>query len=111
VAHRDDDRSQGQRSYGLREKIRDGAASQRGDDVNGRGGPFPPAPDSLRAWRAVPEDSQSSLCRVAHGVSQGLLRDRSNRLRALGNAVVPQVAEVIGGLIVDLENQHRKGKQ
>ena len=42
-------------------------------------------------WRSEPD-----VGRVAHGVPS-----RVERLRALGNAVVPQVAEVIGRLIIE----------
>ena len=42
-----------------------------------------------RRWPAEP-----SICRVAHGIP-----NRSHRLRGLGNAIVPQVAEVIFGAI------------
>jgi DNA (cytosine-5)-methyltransferase 1 len=46
-------------------------------------------------WEAEPQ-----LGRVAHGVP-----NRVDRLRCLGNAVVPQVAEVIGRAIVAMENE------
>lgn len=44
-------------------------------------------------WAAEPQ-----LGRVAHGIS-----DRAHRLRALGNALVPQIAEWIGSRIVERE--------
>lgn len=40
--------------------------------------------------------SEPSVGRVANGVS-----DRVDRLKGLGNAIVPQVAEVVGALIMD----------
>jgi DNA (cytosine-5)-methyltransferase 1 len=47
-------------------------------------------------WRSDPADEpQSSVGRVAHGVPR-----RVDRLRGLGNAVVPQVAEFIGRRIL-----------
>ncbi len=49
-------------------------------------------------WSAEPD-----VGRVAHGVSGGMDgRKRRARLRALGNAVVPQCAEVIGRIVADL---------
>lgn len=57
-----------------------------------------PVERSASAWRgAVPE-----LHRVANGVSAGL--DEA-RIRALGNAVVPQVAERVGDLAVEVWRQ------
>ena len=46
-------------------------------------------------WRT----SKPQLCRAPHG-----LPGRVDRLRALGNAVVPQVVEFIGRAIMDVEN-------
>jgi DNA (cytosine-5)-methyltransferase 1 len=60
-------------------------------------------PDRRGAWRAsepertVTTPAQPDLGGVAHGVP-----DRLDRLRALGNSVVPQCAEVIGHLIKEL---------
>ena len=49
-----------------------------------------PAPRRCSEWETEPD-----VGRVAHGIPQ-----RMDRLRGLGNAVVPQVAEVIGRLVV-----------
>ncbi len=73
-----------------------------GQEESGRlgRGAWPPGPNDLQAWGEVQADSQPSVCRVAHGVPS-----RVDRLRSLGNAVVPQVAEVIGRRIVELEQR------
>ena len=48
-----------------------------------------------REWWAIEPD----VGRVAHGVSS-----RVDRLRGLGNAVVPQVAELIGRMVIDYDS-------
>jgi DNA (cytosine-5)-methyltransferase 1 len=48
-------------------------------------------------WRSA----QPDMVRTLHGVPRGLDRP-TNRIRALGNSVVPQCAEVIGHIIMEL---------
>jgi len=48
--------------------------------------------------------TQSELCGVPNGISYELDKDRSNRIKALGNSIVPQIAYEIGKAIVDAED-------
>ena len=48
--------------------------------------------------------TQSKLCGVPDGVSYELDKGRSNRIKALGNSIVPQIAYEIGKAIVDAED-------
>ena len=54
--------------------------------VGGRGC-WPPPPNDLPAWERVQAELTPSFCRVADGIP-----DRVDRLRALGNGVVPLAA-------------------
>jgi len=71
----------------------------------------PARPHDLRSWPTQPRGSgrgigaggwlpEPDVGRVADGVS-----NRVDRLRGLGNAVVPQVAAVVAGWILEMEDQ------
>ncbi|MCC6874852.1 MAG: DNA cytosine methyltransferase [Sandaracinaceae bacterium] len=57
---------------------------------------WPLASNDTSGWHDLPERAQPALRRVAHG-----LPHRVARLAALGNAVAPPVARVIGVVIVE----------
>ena len=46
---------------------------------------------------------KSRICGVPNGVSYELDKDRSNRIKALGNSIVPQIARQIGLAIMEAE--------
>jgi len=48
--------------------------------------------------------TESRVCGVPDGVSYELDKGRSNRIKALGNSIVPQIAYEIGKAIVDAED-------
>ena len=39
---------------------------------------------------------ESNICGIPNGISYGLDKDRANRIKSLGNAIVPQCARIIG---------------
>ena len=47
--------------------------------------------------------TQSELCGVPNGISTELHKDRVNRIKSLGNAIVPQIATEIGKAIMEAE--------
>jgi DNA-cytosine methyltransferase len=47
--------------------------------------------------------TQSEFCGVPNGISYELDKDRSNRIKALGNSIVPQIARQIGLSIIAAE--------
>ena len=54
---------------------------------------------SRKTWWEI----KSELCGVPNGVSYELDKDRSNRIKALGNSIVPQIARQIGLSIMEAE--------
>jgi DNA (cytosine-5)-methyltransferase 1 len=50
-------------------------------------------------------EAQSSLCGVPDGISYELDKGRSNRIKALGNSIVPLIAYEIGKAIISAEDQ------
>lgn len=47
--------------------------------------------------------TESRVCRVPNGVSYELDKNRANRIKALGNSIVPQIARELGLAILDAE--------
>jgi len=67
---------------------------------------WPPGSDDLESWARVPVAAQPAVRGVADGPARRLDSAlRRKRLKALGNAVVPAVAEVVGRLIVAAERE------
>jgi DNA (cytosine-5)-methyltransferase 1 len=49
--------------------------------------------------------TQSELCGIPDGIQYGLDKDRANRIKALGNSIVPQIARELGKAIIAAENE------
>lgn len=85
---------------------------QRGEGIIARGNDAEVGPVSGerptglrdRAWGNRAWLSEPDVVRVVHGLPQ-----RAQRIKALGNAVVPQVAEVVGRVVMELERQRLEG--
>ena len=104
VADRNGNGRQGERCGGLLDRER----AALGDDAHRRGGShaWPPLRGDVDGWRewlagGGPPAAVPRLRRSPDGLPGGMDRDRAARLKALGNAVVPQCAEVIGRIVVE----------
>ena len=49
--------------------------------------------------------TQSELCGIPYGVSSTMDKDRANRIKALGNSIVPQIVRELGLAIMEAENE------
>ena len=49
--------------------------------------------------------TQSELCGVPNGISYELDKDRTNRIKSLGNSIVPEIARELGLSILEAENE------
>ena len=47
---------------------------------------------TYRTWWQI----ESDLCGIPHGISRVVDKNRTNRLKSLGNAIVPQIARIFG---------------
>ena len=54
---------------------------------------------SFRNWWQI----ESSICRVDDGLSDRLDKERANRIKSLGNSIVPCIVELIGKRIIEVE--------
>ena len=54
--------------------------------------------------------TESSFCRIPNGISYKLDKDRSSRIKSLGNAIVPQIARIFGLAIKKVLDDSSKNK-
>tara|TARA_R100000655_G_scaffold6827_1_gene19151 strand:+ start:2459 stop:3283 length:825 start_codon:yes stop_codon:yes gene_type:complete len=67
---------------------------------------WPPKPGQMHLWQAVPVDHQPAICRGVDGVSTWLGNiNRIETLKALGNAIVPQCAELVGRRLLEIQRE------
>jgi DNA-cytosine methyltransferase len=66
--------------------------SQKSNGQNFHSGEFNSTETTNKTWW----QTQSEFCGVPNGISYELDKDRSSRIKALGNSIVPQIARQIG---------------
>jgi DNA (cytosine-5)-methyltransferase 1 len=69
-------------------------------EISGNGNSLSEQKQSETWWQ-----TESKLRRVPDGICTGLDKDRANRIKSLGNSIVPQIAHEIGKAIAAAEEQ------
>ena len=82
----------GQRITSIMEKVITNSNSKRVE----RQRPEQQTTGTNQCFRSDGWDTESPICRMAHGLPHGV-----DRLRGLGNAIVPQISELIGSAILE----------
>ena len=61
--------------------------------------------DGSIGWQESWLEVATRLCRVDDGLPAWVHRHRVKRLKALGNAIIPQIAEVLGKMIIEIDQR------
>ena len=79
--------------------------SLQSDNLQNKSNPIENALSSFKNKQTWWE-TQQLICGVPDGISYELDKDRTNRVKALGNAIVPQIATEIGKAIIKAEEEN-----
>ena len=63
------------------------------------------APPEQQTWWEQEHEALTKICRVPYGLSAELDTNRNDRIKALGNSIVPQIVTEIGKAIVAAEEE------
>ncbi len=63
------------------------------------------APLEQQEWWKQEHEALTKICRVPYGLSAELDTNRNNRIKALGNSIVPQIVTEIGNAIIAAEKE------
>ena len=64
------------------------------------------APPEQQTWWEQEHEALTKICRVPYGLSAELDTNRNNRIKALGNSIVPQIVTEIGNAIIKAEEEN-----
>ena len=64
------------------------------------------APPEQQTWWKQEHEALTKICRVPYGLSAELDTNRNDRIKALGNSIVPQIVTEIGNAIIKAEEEN-----